>query len=643
MAGQLREVYGTILKPDGAPWATAKVEFRLSAGGYDAAGIYPGWSAYPVTDDSGNFSVELWANDQGSEATTYTCRLPNRTETFSFTLPLGNGSPIDLSSLRAAGEIDANWTESVLSLALGDMVARVDAVGLVNSIEIPDATRGGVLLDLASLRARNALAPLTTPTPDATGEGLHPDVIYFREPWNGYHYWMAFTPYFAANSDVENPCILASNDGLAWEVPAGLTNPIAPKPASGFNSDTELVFANGRLYCLWREVSGGVETVRFLSSADGVSWGGAGVALSSLSSVQGLLSPSFVWFGGEWWCWFVDNVGGLNLKLVKAPSLTGPWSAAETCPVSPAWATGRGIWHHRVRRVGSRWIMLAQDTPTASPGSGGSLWMVESPDGIDWTRATEAALSGRSNVWDVSLYRGTFLLDEGPGGPVLRVWYSTISNPRRIGHTQINVHAGEASHSLTSGALANLLLSTTGLQPYVAGDRFDRADGSIGTMPTGQAWTNNIGTMEIVSGRAKASAATNTLATIDCGIADGEFGCFISASTAAGDAWFSFRGSDNNNRWRCGLTSGGAFRVQKVTSGAVAYESILQPAAAPCFVRVVCSGSSLRFFLNGNEVLAITDSAHSTATRIGIQCSNITARFAGIYAKTESTSSPWGE
>jgi hypothetical protein len=118
MAGQLREVFGTILKPDGAPWATAKVEFRLSAGGYDAAGIYPGWSAYPVTDDSGNFSVELWANDQGSEATTYTCRLPNRTESFSFTLPLGNGSPIDLSSLRAAGEIDADWTEALLSQAV---------------------------------------------------------------------------------------------------------------------------------------------------------------------------------------------------------------------------------------------------------------------------------------------------------------------------------------------------------------------------------------------------------------------------------------------------------------------------------------------------------------------------------------------
>ena len=57
-------------------------------------------------------------------------------------------------------------------------------------------------------------------------EAYHPKVIAFKEKWNGYKYWMSFTPYPKGKSAKENPHIVASNDLINWEVPKGLKNPL---------------------------------------------------------------------------------------------------------------------------------------------------------------------------------------------------------------------------------------------------------------------------------------------------------------------------------------------------------------------------------------------------------------------------------
>lgn len=50
----------------------------------------------------------------------------------------------------------------------------------------------------------------------------HPDVQYFPNGFNGYQYWMVFTPYFGSLGNeerYENPTVVASNDGLNWAAP----------------------------------------------------------------------------------------------------------------------------------------------------------------------------------------------------------------------------------------------------------------------------------------------------------------------------------------------------------------------------------------------------------------------------------------
>lgn len=87
-------------------------------------------------------------------------------------------------------------------------------------------------------------------------QNIHPKVLYFESGWNGYIFWMAYTPYPNGKTDAENPCIAVSNDGFIWTTPGMLKNPLAFAPANGYNSDTHLVFNSdeNKLECWWREV-----------------------------------------------------------------------------------------------------------------------------------------------------------------------------------------------------------------------------------------------------------------------------------------------------------------------------------------------------------------------------------------------------
>ena len=92
-------------------------------------------------------------------------------------------------------------------------------------------------------------------------QATHPSVLHFDEPWNGYTFWIAYSPYPEADDSKENPHILASNDGVNWVLPSGFSNPLDDTPKgykSGvvYNSDPELVYNSdtNELEFWWRYV-----------------------------------------------------------------------------------------------------------------------------------------------------------------------------------------------------------------------------------------------------------------------------------------------------------------------------------------------------------------------------------------------------
>lgn len=288
----------------------------------------------------------------------------------------------------------------------------------------------------------NAATYLNTPTPDGTGKATHPSVVDMAGLWNGYRFWMAHTPYAGGAVELENPCILASNDGLTWVVPAGLTNPIDPWPGgSGYNSDPDLVHDpdTDTMYCLWRDYDGGSGlTFCYSKSTDGVTWTAQADLFSVTFPTYGpLYSPAVLRMGaGDWRMWLVDDDGPCG--VITAPAIEGPWDTTYTPLTFNGLQTGMlegssGLWHWDIIAVGSTLYGLVI-ADRRSPDS--AIYVITSTDGIAWSLGTTPVLESVPGAWDAELYRPTLTM--GPRG-TMRVWYSAVgvATDNRIGHTQI--------------------------------------------------------------------------------------------------------------------------------------------------------------------------------------------------------------
>lgn len=87
------------------------------------------------------------------------------------------------------------------------------------------------------------------------GDIVHPCVRYIPEGFEGHYWWMVYTPYYAADSSMENPILCYADEEdpnlppTEWKV-YGQVN---EKPEDGYNSDPTLLFKDGQLYVFWRE------------------------------------------------------------------------------------------------------------------------------------------------------------------------------------------------------------------------------------------------------------------------------------------------------------------------------------------------------------------------------------------------------
>lgn len=286
----------------------------------------------------------------------------------------------------------------------------------------------------------NVPTPASTPTYDGTGHGFHPSVwdAGVEKRWNGFRYWMGMTPFHGGNEDLENPCILASHDGFAWQVPAGLTNPLAQRgtaPGFDYNSDTELAFIpeegpQGTLYCFWRPANRFVapidEAWYYAKSTDGVTWSALEKAAAWYGVDPSYASPSFVRLTDTDWRAFT------NAGMLTARHPSGPWSSLRH--YRHVGLSYRRWWHHDVEWVNGRFWAIVNNGNT-------DVWPAASKDGVHWVHGASVFAKPSAHTWEAGgYYRPAFL--PHPDGTKMNVWYSgyNLDNPeldRRIGFTQI--------------------------------------------------------------------------------------------------------------------------------------------------------------------------------------------------------------
>jgi hypothetical protein len=278
-----------------------------------------------------------------------------------------------------------------------------------------------------------AIYPVDVPTFDGYGSTVHYDVVFVPEGYAGYSYWLAHTPFPDASR--EDPSILASNDGLSWETPAGLTNPIYSKVQCladnwGWNADPDLVLRHdGKLALYWMsyiDAGGGNWGARlsYTDTTNGVTWSTRQTVLTVTNTGEtGLISPAVVLEPDDSYSmWYASRPSGYDptavLKLrTSADGIT--WGSEENCTYFTFTNNGNvfpGIWHVNVSRVDTNYFMLVMGKNSGATDNYNIYWGTSS-NKTQWhfDRVTEH-LQSRTYYDTQGFYRGAFV--PRPGLPL---------------------------------------------------------------------------------------------------------------------------------------------------------------------------------------------------------------------------------
>lgn len=252
-------------------------------------------------------------------------------------------------------------------------------------------------------------------------QNIHPKVLYFDSGWNGFKYWMAYTPYPFGATDAENPCIAVSNDGESWSTPTGLTNPLATAPSGGYNSDTHFVFRNdlNRLELWYRpyHIADNENQICRRVSTDGLTWGAVEILIDYTS--QSILSPSVIFEDNKYKMWYCD--AGVVKYQESTDGLT--WSSPTIIPM--AYSSTFRAWHMDVIKTELGLEFLIQGYKDGGGNNTGDLYYVLY-NGSTYSEPVIVVYKGDepSRLDYRGLYRGSIL--KMPDG-VYKIYYSGIA------------------------------------------------------------------------------------------------------------------------------------------------------------------------------------------------------------------------
>ena len=289
----------------------------------------------------------------------------------------------------------------------------------------------------------NAPLPLTISTYDGTGQAVHPSITVpvlpeaGPRPWQGYEYWMAFEPYPLGNAAKENPSLRASHDGIQWEKPAGIPDPIQPFPSGDLPSseiehlaDAEAVLDfDGKMHLFFVSVRGGLGRLWVKSSTNAIAWSTAERADGNIPDGDDMMSPAIITEKHYYHMWYVSGYPAAQVIHVRS-EYGLVWDSYEECDGLDI--PGHTVWHISVIKdppgkptVSDTWEMLITAYPDgAGAGNKCSLFHATSKDRKTWTvTSNEPIIAPRQSdgFFDGdSIYRASMLKDSGG----YRVWYS---------------------------------------------------------------------------------------------------------------------------------------------------------------------------------------------------------------------------
>ena len=284
--------------------------------------------------------------------------------------------------------------------------------------------------NVSSLSIANSKDFLRIPTPYTDGktdvwsknQATHPSTVQFSDNWNGYKYWMAYTPYPYQRDQLENPCIAVSNDGLNWVTPDKIINPLDTPEGIQYNSDTHLLYRSdlNQLEVWYRGVKlnkGGEIIKRVIIDSDLNVSAPQNIIETSITesdkSILKYISPSVIFEDGKYKLWMMRE---WVVHYTESSDLL-VWSD----PVKIN-SIGEDVmtWHpNMVKRDNVYHLFNTYNNNTL--GKGGEIRYSTSPDGINFTKE-KTIIKHRLNQFKLDgrgVYRGTPLwLRDGSVGVI---------------------------------------------------------------------------------------------------------------------------------------------------------------------------------------------------------------------------------
>ena len=434
--------------------------------------------------------------------------------------------------------------------------------------------------------------PIDSPY-DGIGNGtnLHGCIRVSTERFGGYKYWLAYTPYPNADSQYENPCVMASNDFKTWVAPAA--NPVVAKPNSHpmhYNSDTSLCFsADGKtLYLIYRTATTNY-SVLIRSSTDGITWSAPITALTAAAAAHDYASPSMTYnpaldryelFSHN----FISGSRPIERTISSTNNPMGAWGTPAAITLPPTGA--RFWWHSDFQIINGLHIGVAQE-PAVNANDGNTV-MVYSADGVNFTRST-AKFPGS--------YRPSFFVDTD-GAPYLLI--------SKLVKNFFTVYPLLSSTDL-SNLLSLVASAVSAANPLaIVRDTFTRTNAaSWGNTDNGIAWVTQLGT-------AATDGATGGLTTSGCRVvcpinAKNFYAQFTIAQASDANNYIVFRASNPAiTFYRMGNAAGLSY-FNKYVAGNLVTNLVITGDIAALFVTgakvgVLCVDDYFSLFVNGQCV-----------------------------------------
>ena len=259
-------------------------------------------------------------------------------------------------------------------------------------------------------------------------QGVHPKVLNFEKKWNGYKYWMVFSPYPNGNDKYENPNIVVSNDLINWSTPKGLKNPIEDTPKnyeheSIYNSDPHLVYNNDKnqLEVYFRFVNDRENKMILYRkiSKDGVKWSEKEEIITTKRKTKDIISPAIIYDNGIYKMWYIDR----DRTLKYSESIDGYKYDNERIIKLNYPIAKLTNWHLDVIKTEKGYEILTVAYKNWKDRNSMNLYYFQSEDNITYTQG-KIILRPSLISWDNrGIYRSSFIYEDGK----YYVYYSALS------------------------------------------------------------------------------------------------------------------------------------------------------------------------------------------------------------------------